>query len=203
MKLLASVLVVAVSLASLLRAQENEERGVTKVQKIEEVERGFWFRSAFGFSFVFGNAFKSSSVDKRQSSMGVPGPVMGLEMGFDLGQIASIGIMASGSQIAGIRNANFGDVSNDADVLEVGLGVRFALMTTKRLAWFLKVGGSYLFAAPDMASFSSGFVVGGGTGLEYATNLRHFFIGVELVGQFHLPSSSVMAWVTPTLKYTF
>jgi hypothetical protein len=42
-----------------------------------------------------------------------------------------------------------------------------------------------------------------GTGLEYATQLRHFFVGLEVAASYLPAIGGFSAIVTPTLKYTF
>jgi len=188
------------------REEATEARGAPKIQKIQDVEYGFWLRWSIGASFAIGDFFNYDD-GSGSSPAWPPGPIMGLEAGFDLGTIASLHLAISGVEISGTRKTARGVVGNDAGVLQMMVGARVALMTTKRLAWFLKAGAGYLLAFPSVAKVDNGPVFLAGTGLEYATSLRHFFVGLEAGAQFFLGDSfsfsGVTAIVTPTLKYTF
>jgi hypothetical protein len=182
-------------------AQETESGGSgPRVQKIQEVERGFWIRSAFGFSMAVTDLFGGKG---SESPIWPPGPGIGVEIGYDLGQVASIHLAAYGLQVSGTRSTTRADVSNDAGVMLAMIGGRFNLMTTKRLGWFVKVGAGYMFAAPELARLDQGAVIHVGTGVEYATQLRHFFVGLEAVASYLPAIGGFSAIVTPTLKYAF
>jgi hypothetical protein len=171
-----------------------------RVQKFQEVERGFFIRSAFGFSMAVTDLFGG---DDWESPLWPPGPVIGIEMGYDLGQVASIHLAAYGLQVSGTRDTSRAKVSNDAGALLAMVGGRINLMTTKRLGWYLKAGVGYMFAAPELARLDQGAVIHLGTGVEYATQLRHFFVGLEAVASYLPAIGGFSAIVTPTVKYTF
>jgi hypothetical protein len=128
-------------------------------------------------------------------------------MGVDLGTIASIHLAVQGFEVSGTReverSGKVETISNDVTGLLLSAGGRFDLMTTKRLAWFIKAGAGYLLSLPDSSGLDSTLAFLGGTGIEYATALRHFTIGIEAVGQFLLTPKSVMVILSPTVKYTF
>lgn len=194
------VLALALLLPGIVQAREADSGSGPEVQKFREVERGFWIRSAFGFSMAVTDLFGG---DDWESPMWPPGPVIGVEMGYDLGQVASIHLAAYGLQVSGTRSTSRADVSNDAGAFMAMLGARFNLMTTKRTGWFVKAGAGYMFAAPELARLDQGAVVHLGTGIEYATQLRHFFVGLEVVASYLPAIGGFSAIVTPTLKYTF
>ncbi len=175
-------------------------KGAPKIQKFSEVERGFWLRTDMGFSMPVTNLFGGD----RQSPAWPPSPLLQLEAGYDLGQIASIHLALHGQQISGERQpANKAEVSNDVGIFAVLLGLRFNLITTKRTGWYVKAAVGWMFTAPDMAGYDSGLIFQGGTGLEYATMLRHFWVGVEVWGSYDLTNSGAMVALTPNLKYVF
>jgi hypothetical protein len=198
-----TTVVLALALALLttgsVYAQESSSSG-PRVQKFQEVERGFFIRSAFGFSVAVTDLFGG---DDWKSPIWPPGPVIGIEIGFDIGQVASIHMAAYGMQVSGTRETPRAEVSNDAGALLALLGGRFNLMTTKRTGWYVKGGVGYMFAAPEMARLDQGAVIHLGTGIEYATQLRHFFVGLEVVASYLPAIGGFSAIVTPTLKYTF
>jgi hypothetical protein len=76
-------------------------------------------------------------------------------------------------------------------------------MTTKRTGWYVKGGVGYMFAAPELARLDEGAVIHLGTGIEYATQLRHFFVGLEVVASYLPAIGGFSAIVTPTVKYVF
>jgi hypothetical protein len=166
----AVVLALALALLTtgLVYAQETGSGSGPRVQKFSEVERGFFIRSAFGFSMAVTDLYGG---DDWKSPLWPPGPVIGIEIGYDLGQVASIHMAAYGMH--------------------------------KRTGWYVKAGVGYMFAAPEMARLDQGAVIHAGTGIEYATQLRHFFVGLEVVASYLPAIGGFSAIVTPTLKYTF
>ncbi|MBW1808339.1 MAG: adventurous gliding motility protein CglE [Deltaproteobacteria bacterium] len=190
-----------ICLAGQVYGQDKEKSSEPRIQKFEEVERGFWLRTTFGISVAVMNHFGDES---RESPIWPPGPVVSLEMGYDFGQIASMHLTIQGQQVTGSRDMGTRSaVPNDSGAVSILLGARFNIITSKRLGWFLKAGVGYMLAIPDMALLDSGLVIQAGTGIEYATNLRHFFIGLEIGAQYLMANSGLGVLLTPTLKYTF
>jgi len=202
----AVVLALALALLTtgLVNAQESKSASSPKVQKFQEVERGFWIRSTFGVSVTITDVFKEKSGDRpRESSIWPPGPIIGLEMGYDLGQVAAIHLGVYGRQIPGTQGSGDNEISTDADVLMLMLGGRFNLATTKRMGFFIKANVGYMLASPEMAKVGDGVEIHAGAGIEYATQLRHFFVGAEVMASYLPAVGGFSAFVTPTLKYTF
>lgn len=181
---------------------EKPKGSAPKLQEYDEIERGFWLRSTFGLAVSISDMFGQ---DGREASLWPPGALIGLEAGLDFGQFASIHLALYGQQIIGSRDTGAGraDVANDAGTLLVMAGGRFNLTTSKRLGWFLKVNVGYLLGAPEVAGLDDSLVFHAGTGVEYATNLRHFFIGLEAMASYLLSSNGISVLLTPTVKYTF
>ncbi len=171
-----------------------------KVQKFQEVERGLWLRSTFGIGMSLTNPFEGNS----DGEIWPPGAALALEAGLDFGQFASVHFAVVGRHLSGKRSLPGGKhAPGDSDAVMVMLGARFNLATTKRLAWFIKAAAGYAFGYPDVAGLGSGLAVHGGTGIEYATQLRHFFIGIELCAEYLMSHDGLGLIITPTLKYTF
>ena len=194
------VLALALALLTTGIVFAQETGSSPKVQKFQEVERGFFIRSAFGFSMAVTDLFGGVY---WESPLWPPGPVIGIEMGYDLGQVASIHLAAYGLQVSGTRDTSRATVSNDAGALLAMIGGRINLMTTRRLGWYFKGCVGYMFASPELARLDQGAVIHLGTGVEYATQLRHFFVGLEVVASYLPAIGGFSAIVTPTLKYTF
>lgn len=173
-----------------------------RVQKFDEIERGFWIRSSFGMSITSQNPFKDKS---RKNPAWPPGGAFGLEMGYDFGQVASIHVAACGMHLNGyqIIDKEKRNVPSDVGVYMITLGTRFNLATTKRTAWFIKAGAGYLMARPKGTTLDDGLAVQAGTGIEYATNLRHFFVGLEAVADYFVESKGIVYTLTPIVKYSF
>jgi hypothetical protein len=191
----------AICLAGQVYAQDKKKSSEPRIQKFEEVERGFWLRTTFGISMAVANHFGE---ENRESPIWPPGPVVTIEMGYDFGQIASMHLAVQGQQVTGSRDMGTrSSVPNDSGAIGVLLGARFNIITSKRLGWFLKAGVGYMLAIPDTALLDNGLVIQAGTGIEYATNLRHFFIGIEAGAQYLMSNDGIGVLLTPTLKYTF
>jgi hypothetical protein len=202
--------VLAIALALLttgpVYAQKGRSSSSPQVQTFQEVERGFWLRSAFGVSVTLTDVFKENTKKgdvPRESSIWPPGFLIGLEMGYDLGQVAAIHLGMYGRQISGTQKSGDDTISTDADVLLLLLGGRFNLATTKRVGFFVKANVGYMLASPDLAKVGDGVEIQAGGGVEYATQLRHFFVGLEALASYLPNIGGFSAIVTPTLKYTF
>ncbi len=200
MRSAAWTIVLLLAAAPVVLARQSRSSSAPRVQKFEEVQRGFWLRTNMGFAMSVTDMFG----DKRSSNPWPPGPVLQIEGGYDFGQIASIHIALHGQQVVGVREmGNVPDLSNDAALIATMLGGRFNIMTTKRLGWFIKANVGWMFTAPDLAEFDSGLLIQGGIGLEYATMLRHFFVGIEIWASYDISNRGVLVSLTPSLKYTF
>ncbi|HOX46365.1 MAG TPA: adventurous gliding motility protein CglE [Myxococcota bacterium] len=187
-------------------AQDSEEQGqitgAPKAQVFEEVERGFFLRTTLGAAMAVTDMFGDSAGVKRESTLW-PGPVVGLEIGYDFGQYASLHLAAQGQQIIGVQERNDRESGADATLLALMLGGRVNLVTSQRVAWYLKVGAGWMFTWPELAGLDSGFLVHGGTGVEYATKLRHFTVGLEATAQYDIANGGLLVGLSPTLKYVF
>jgi len=182
--------------------EAGQVTGAPKLQAYEEVERGFFLRTTFGAAMAVTDMFGDSIGVVRENSLW-PGPVLGLEIGYDLGQIASLHVAVQGQQVLGLQTRGTHESGADLTLLALMLGGRINLVTTQRLGWYLKVGAGWMFTWPELAGVDWGFLVHGGTGLEYATKLRHFSLGLEVTAQYDIANGGVLVGLSPTLKYVF
>ncbi|MBN2498842.1 MAG: adventurous gliding motility protein CglE [Deltaproteobacteria bacterium] len=177
-----------------------EKKSQPQAQQFQEVERGLWLRATMGAVMTVTNAFGEG----RESALWPPGPMIEIEAGYDFGQYASIYLGVLAEQLVGSRDmGSRSPVSNDAGALALMAGGRFNALTTKRLAWFLMAGVGWMFTQPSLAQYDGGVLIQAGTGIEYATNLRHFFVGLELFGQYDVMNGGAGVGLSPCLKYTF
>ena len=86
--------------------------------------------------------------------------------------------------------------SNPQSYLQLGLGERFYL-TPKVLA-----GQTLLDPAP-VGDVTQGFNLGAGVGLEYATSMDHFSVGMDVVARYVFRANIPAFSVFPRVKYTF
>ena len=202
MNLRNAIAVLAVLFAGSAFAQTtgNEATGYS------EIERGFFLGVSGGPSFV----------TKAPASSG-PRPFSGgqmaeLEVGYDLGPRFALSFFVSGSmQHAGsdyIGNSG-GAASGDFSVLVPGVAARLNALGfddgqgVQRTWFYLRGGVGYAMFTPKTLLPDSDFLVFAGPGLEYYTRLRHFSIGVEVVGTMLAKAKSFGFAVTPTLRYAF
>ncbi len=195
------ILAVALLIAQPAAADdEGSGKGAPKVQQVEEVERGLWLRADLGVAMTVLDPFGAD----RESGPWPPGPLLQLELGYDLGQVASIHLALNGQQVIGQQQrADSEALSNDVAALALLAGGRFNILTTKRLGWYVKAAVGWMFVSPALAAMDDGLLVHGCTGVEYATWLRHFFIGLEAGAAYDVGNGGLQVLLTPTLKYVF
>lgn len=177
-------------------------------QRFDEVERGFYVGATAG-PFFIANAPAPAGAERPFS----PGQSGTLELGFDLGEFASIGVFLQGTaNRAGSNYKGFsenGEYSGDFSALIPGAAAKvnvFGLADaqgTRRTFFYVRAGVGYSLFAPRQLLPTPDILVFGGPGVEYYTRLRHFSIGVEVTGTFLVNSQAFGFAVTPTLRYAF
>jgi len=141
----------------------------------------------------------------------------GVFFGLDIGP-AFLSVFFAGNTYS--ANADYvgnsgGTASGDFSSISSGLAVRwnflgFADSQGVQRTWlYLKAGGGFallkpnaLFATNPVDSYGS-ILVFGGPGLQYYTRLRHFSVGVEVVGSYLLKPKTFGFAITPNLRYAF
>ncbi len=126
------------------------------------------------------------------------GPVASLQLGLDVAERAQVGIFALGVAARGPLSA-----PDDFALLAAGASIDFKLWrwaaadAELRWSWKLRLAGGY----GVLAGKSSGPFLLAAPGVDYATRLRHFAIGVELPVAYAPGVWS--AGVTPLIRYSF
>lgn len=136
-----------------------------------------------------------------------------LGIGYDLGPhvevAAQFGLGTSAANCFAARQAGQCELADSFTMGFANLTGTYLLPLAERLYLTpqLTAGYSALDPAPVLSSdgrpIRSAANVGGGLGVEYATQLNHFSVGAELVSRFILRTSIVSLAIFPRLKYTF
>lgn len=211
--LLGMVVVLTSLWAGPLRAQASAPILASTEPPVDEVERGVFFGLDIGPAFV-----TAAPAPTGQNKPFSSGATLRLEVGYDIGRFVSLSIFFAGNTYS--ANADYvgnsgGTASGDFSSISTGLAVRwnflgFADSQDVRRTWlYLKAGGGFsllkpnaLFASDPVDSYGS-ILVFGGPGLQYYTRLRHFSVGVEVVGSYLLKPKTFGFAITPNLRYAF
>lgn len=173
-----------------------------------EIERGFFIGLQLGPSF-FLNAPQPDG--KGPFSSGQQAMV---ELGFDIGDHVAVSLFAiasmnrAGANYAGYSLANT-PVTGDFTSFVPGVSIRAKIVgfddpQQVRRTWiYVRAGGGYALFTPQQLLPNPDILVFLGPGIEYYTRLRHFSIGVEVVGSVLLNSKAIGFAVTPNLRYAF
>jgi hypothetical protein len=179
--------------------------GNTRVVEIDEVERGLFTSLDYGITYYVPLAQPGFLV--LNPTWLTPSTRIGLRVGYDiLNNIALDGFVA-GVFSEGIIDKDdlaVKGLTGDLTSISVGLGARFAFVTTERLFVYARVGAGYALWFPEQLAGSFGSIhVDVAGGVEYYTKLRHLSVGVELGGQALLLPFAFAAELRPVVKYTF
>lgn len=162
------------------------------------VRRGFYTETDIGAFFTLGGNDVYSN----------PQSYLQLGVGVDLWDKLSLsGHVAFGANAFNCFAGRVGDLCSQTDAFTLTffdvqlaylhpLGDRFYL-TPKVLA-----GQTLLDPAP-VGDVTQGFNMGAGVGLEYATSMDHFAVGLDVVGRWVFRANIPAFSVFPRVKYTF
>ena len=90
-----------------------------------------------------------------------------------------------------------------------GLDLRYAFYGQRdrngyeRFFVYAHARGGYLVSHPTGLFGDTDVLVGGGLGVEYYTQLRHFSVGLQVDGLYVLSAKAPGFAVTPVVRYTF
>lgn len=204
---LCSAAALAVALFAVPALAQGTTEGLGTSPGYNEVERGLFFGVSAGPSFVL----------KPPAAEGTPRPFSSgqtaqIEIGFDLNPRLALSLFVSGTiqhESAEYIGKSDGAASGDFSLLVPGAALRLNAVGfddaqgVKRTWLYLRGGVGYALFTPKTLLPESDILVFAGPGLEYYTRLRHFSIGVTVLGTMLAKSKSFGFQVTPTLRYAF
>jgi len=211
--LLGMVVVLTSLWAGPLRAQSSAPILASTEPPVDEISRGFFLGLNVGPAFL--TAAPGPSGGNRPFTSGA---TLRLEIGWDLGRYVSLAVFFAGNNYS--ANADYigysgGTASGDFSNVSGGVNVRwnfvgFADSQGVQRTWlYFKAGAGValfkpnaLFSADPTSNYAS-ILVSGGLGLQYYTRLRHFSVGVEIVGTYLGKPQSFGFAITPNLLYAF
>lgn len=180
--------------------------GDKPAETFREVERGIFLGASAGPFFIF----NPPATDPAQRKLS-PGQNGTLEVGIDLGELASLSVFAmvtANRADSSYTGTSGGSYSGDFSSLVPGASVRVNLLgladanQTRRTFFYLRGGAGYAIFSPSKL-LGPDLLVFAGPGVEYYTRLRHFSIGVEVTGTVLVGSLAFGVAVTPSLRYAF
>jgi hypothetical protein len=202
--LLAATLAVAAPAA---RGQEAVPPAIEdpRAPKFADVEHGLFVSFETGLlGFT-----KTPTIDRTKfpyagaSGGAARGPVVALSLGLDLGTRASVSLFGLGA------NQRASPSYGAFDLVGGGLDLRYAFYGQRdrndweRFQVYAHVRGGLAVSHPRRLFGTTDDLLGGGLGVVYHTQLRHFAVGLQLDGLYALRVKAPGYAVTPTVRYTF
>ncbi len=173
--------------------------------KVREVERGLFFGAEGGGLFLFKPTAASGSGFSA-------GRALGISMGSDLGELASLSLMVLGTQSdtpAAFVSSGSTRMAGDFSTLILGATAKLFLLGArddngvKRFFGYVRGGAGLAIIGPKNFYPGNDVVILAGAGLEYFTRLRHISVGIDadfIMGVSYLGPGLM---VSPNLRYTF
>ncbi|WP_338265080.1 adventurous gliding motility protein CglE [Corallococcus caeni] len=201
----------ALLLPAMAGAQDTPSAGSNAMKDrpavtFNEVERGVYFGVYGGPSWITNPPADSGP---RPFSSGQMAQV---ELGVDLGERLSLGVFFMGSaNRAGAEYVGYsqGAASGDFTMLVPGAVLRARLVgfadsqEVKRTWIYARAGVGYAMFSPKKLLPDSDILVFAGPGVEYYTRLRHFSVGLEVVGNYLASKGAFGFAVAPNIRYAF
>lgn len=204
---LCSAAAVAVALFAVPALAQTSTDTLGSTPGYQEIERGLFFGVNAGASFVIKPPGPDGSARPFSS-----GQTAQIELGFDLNERLALSLFVQGTvqrESAEYIGNSGGAASGDFSLLVPGAALRLNAVGfndaqgVKRTWLYLRGGVGYALFTPKTLLPDSDILVFVGPGLEYYTRLRHFSIGVAVLGTMLAKSKSFGFQVTPTLRYAF
>lgn len=188
-------------------AQSTSTDSLGRSPGYNEIERGLFFGVSAGPSFVL----KPPGPDGSTRPFS-PGQTAQIELGYDLNERLAVSLFVQGTmqhESADYIGNSGGAASGDFSMLVPGAALRLNAVGfndaqgVQRTWIYLRGGVGYAMFTPKALLPDKDILVFAGPGVEYYTRLRHFSIGVSLLGTMLTKSKSLGFEVTPTLRYAF
>lgn len=188
-------------------AQGTTSDSLGRAPGYNEIERGLFFGVSAGPSFVLKPPAPEGAARPFSS-----GQTAQLELGYDVNERLALSLFVQGTiqhESASYVGMSGGAASGDFSLLVPGAALRLNAVGfndaqgIQRTWIYLRGGVGYATFTPKTLLPDSDFLVFAGPGVEYYTRLRHFSIGVSLLGTMLAKSKSFGFEVTPTLRYAF
>jgi len=167
------------------------------------VRRGLFTEANIGVMATLGGRDRYSNAQ----------PYLQLGVGYDLGPhlelAAQFGLGTSAANCFADRVSGQCELADSFTIGFANLTAAYLLRVAERLYLTPQVTAGYTALDPAPVLSSQGQPIhsapnlGGGIGVEYATQLNHFSVGAEVVSRFILRTSIVSLAIFPRLKYTF
>lgn len=190
------------------RAQEAASSPLEdpRAPRFADVERGLFVGLEAGWPVVLAKTRTKDPLKFPQAADGggsALGLAVGLQLGYDLTTRLALSAFADGYFLE--ANGNYGAF----DVMAAGLDVRYAFWGQKdrngweRLLTYVHARGGYVLTHPEGLFGDTDLLVGGGLGVEYFAQLRHFSWWAQLDGMFLLDAKSPGGALLTGVRYTF
>lgn len=209
MNLVASRSLAALALAAATAAAAQEAAPAMpedpRAPRFQEIERGFFAAAEVGWLGLFKTPV--AEVERYPAARGgggfASGPAVGLQLGADIGdRVAAALVLFGATPTASVGYGAFSLMGAGGDVRVSLLGLRDS-QRVERLQLYLHARGAWFATDPRGLFGKTDVLLGGGPGLEYATRLRHFSLGLAVDGVLALKAKAPGIAVLPTLRYTF
>jgi hypothetical protein len=211
--LLGLAVVMTMLSAASARAQATARVTAATEPPLDEIARGVFLGLDVGPAFLT-EAPAPSGGNRPFTS----GATVRLELGYDFGRFLSLSLFFAGTTYganADYIGASGGSASGDFSSIAGGLALRWNAIGfsdsqgVQRTWLYLKAAGGLALLkpnalfSPDPTESYGSILVFGGPGVQYYTRLRHFSVGVEVVGSYLVKPKAFGFAVTPNLRYAF
>jgi hypothetical protein len=176
-------------------------------QHVSELARGFFIGATLGPSFIL----KAPALDGRKKPF-APGQMVKIDLGYDLGERLSLSAFVMAAQYragSDYLGEGTGQLSGDFSALTPGASLQLNAIGfgddqgTQRTWIYLRGGAGYQIYFPKALLPNAELLAFVGPGVEYFTHLRHFSIGLEVMGSYLAKSGAFGFWVAPNVRYAF
>lgn len=177
-----------------------------RAPKFADVERGFFVGLEAGWPVVLTKTPTKDPVKFPYAPDGggtALGHAIGLQLGYDLTNRLALSLFAEG--VFAEAGTDYGAF----DLMVAGVDVRWAFYGLKdRNGWerffvYAHARGGYVLTHPEGLFGDTDILVGGGVGVEYFAQLRHFSWWAQLDGLYVLTAASPGGALLAGVRYTF